>query len=110
MDVGRQPVQHRRSLTDGQSRSDVGKPRGYKRDRPQSRNPKLYEEQGANMKTSTEDKIKGSLHEVKGAIKEQAGKVTKNCCLETKGKVEKTAGKIQHLVGDAEEAVEPLKK
>ena len=71
---------------------------------------KLYEEQGANMKTSTEDKIKGSLHEVKGAIKEQAGKVTNNCCLEAKGKVEKTAGKVQHRVGDAEAAVEKLKK
>ena len=64
----------------------------------------------SNMKTSTEDKIKGSLHEVKGAIKEQAGKVTNNCCLEAKGKVEKTAGKVQHRVGDAEAAVEKLKK
>jgi uncharacterized protein YjbJ (UPF0337 family) len=75
--------------------------------KPQS---KLYEEQGANMKTSTEDKIKGSLHEAKGAIKEQAGKVTNNCCLEAKGKVEKTAGKVQHRVGEAEAAVENLKK
>jgi uncharacterized protein YjbJ (UPF0337 family) len=71
---------------------------------------KLYGEQGANMKTSTEDKVKGSLHEVKGAIKEEAGKVTNNCCLEAKGKVEKNAGKIQHRVGDAEAAVEQMNK
>ena len=62
------------------------------------------------MKPSTEDKIKGSLHEVKGAIKEEAGKVTNNCCLEAKGKVEKNAGKLQHHAGVAEEAVEQLKK
>ena len=62
------------------------------------------------MKTSTEDKIKGSCHEVKGAIKEEAGKVTNNCCLETKGKVEKNAGKVQHHVGAAEEVIEKLKK
>jgi uncharacterized protein YjbJ (UPF0337 family) len=62
------------------------------------------------MKTSTEDKIKGSCHEVKGAIKQEVGKVTNNRCLEAKGKIEKNAGKLQHHVGVAEEAVEKLKK
>jgi uncharacterized protein YjbJ (UPF0337 family) len=62
------------------------------------------------MKASTEDKIKGSCHELKGAIKEEAGKVTNNCCLEAKGKAEKQAGKAQHCVGKAEAAVEELKK
>ena len=62
------------------------------------------------MKASTEDKIKGSLHEAKGAIKEKAGKVTDNCCLEAKGKLEKTAGKAQRQVGDAEATIEKLKK
>lgn len=62
------------------------------------------------MKNSTEDKIKGSLHEVKGAIKEKVGKVTDNCCLEAKGKAEKLIGKAQHCTGNAEEAVENLKK
>jgi uncharacterized protein YjbJ (UPF0337 family) len=68
--------------------------------------------QGARrkMKTSTEDKIKGSCHEVKGAIKEEVGKVTNNCCLEAKGKAEKLIGKAQHCTGNAEEAVENLKK
>ncbi len=62
------------------------------------------------MKISTEDKIKGSLHEAKGAIKEAAGKVTNNCCLEAKGKIEKNAGKIQQRVGDVEEVAEQWKK
>jgi uncharacterized protein YjbJ (UPF0337 family) len=63
-----------------------------------------------NMKASTEDKIKGKLLEVKGAIKEQAGKLTDNCCLEARGKAEKLTGKAQHCAGDAEAAVENLKK
>jgi uncharacterized protein YjbJ (UPF0337 family) len=63
----------------------------------------------SNMKTSTEDKIKGCCHEVKGAIKEEVGKITNNCCLEAKGKVEKIAGKVQHHVGEAEGAVEKLR-
>jgi uncharacterized protein YjbJ (UPF0337 family) len=63
-----------------------------------------------NMTTSTEDKIKGRLHEVKGAIKEDAGKVTNNPKLEDRGKVEHVAGKVQHKIGEAEEVVEELKK
>jgi uncharacterized protein YjbJ (UPF0337 family) len=64
--------------------------------------------QRRTMTTSTEDKIKGRLHEVKGAIKSEAGKATNDCCLEAKGKVEKNAGKVQHHVGVAEKAVEEL--
>jgi uncharacterized protein YjbJ (UPF0337 family) len=62
------------------------------------------------MNNSTEDKIKGSGHEVKGAIKEAVGKVTGNCCLEAKGTVEKNMGKLQHQVGVAEEAINKAKK
>jgi uncharacterized protein YjbJ (UPF0337 family) len=62
------------------------------------------------MKISTEDKIKGSCHEVKGAVKEAVGKATNNCCLEAKGKIEKNVGKLQHHVGVAEEAAEKLDK
>jgi uncharacterized protein YjbJ (UPF0337 family) len=62
------------------------------------------------MKTSTEDKIQGTGHEVKGAIKEEVGKVTNNLCTEAKGKTEKNAGKLQHKLGVAEKAVEELKK
>ena len=62
------------------------------------------------MKTSTEDKIKGSMHEVEGAIKKEAGKGTNSRTLETKGKVEKAAGKVQHRVGEAEAADEKFNK
>jgi uncharacterized protein YjbJ (UPF0337 family) len=62
------------------------------------------------MKSSTEDKIKGSCHEVAGAIKEETGKVTGNCCLEVKGKIEKNVGKLQHQVGVTEEAIDKAKK
>ena len=62
------------------------------------------------MKTSTEDKIKGTGHDVKGAVKEEVGKLTNNCCTEAKGKIEKNAGKLQHQVGVAEAAVEKVKK
>jgi uncharacterized protein YjbJ (UPF0337 family) len=62
------------------------------------------------MKTSTEDKMQGTGHEVKGAIKEVAGKVTGNPCLEVKGKVEKNVGKLQHQVGVAEAAIDKAKK
>jgi uncharacterized protein YjbJ (UPF0337 family) len=62
------------------------------------------------MKNSTEDKIKGRVHEVTGAIKEKAGKLTNNCCLEAKGKAEKLTGQAQQCLGKAEEAVEKLTK
>jgi uncharacterized protein YjbJ (UPF0337 family) len=62
------------------------------------------------MNTSTEDKIKGTCHEVKGAVKEEAGKVTGNCCTEAKGKIEKDAGKLQHAVGVVEAKLEAVKK
>jgi uncharacterized protein YjbJ (UPF0337 family) len=55
------------------------------------------------MTNSTEDKIKGRVHEVKGAIKEEAGKATNNPTLEDKGKVEHAAGKVQHKVGNVKE-------
>ena len=51
------------------------------------------------MKSSTQDKAEGKLHEVKGSIKEIAGKVTRNRKLERKGKAEKVAGKIQEKAG-----------
>jgi uncharacterized protein YjbJ (UPF0337 family) len=41
------------------------------------------------MTTSTEDKIKGTFHEVKGKIKEQVGKLTDDRDLKADGKAEK---------------------
>jgi uncharacterized protein YjbJ (UPF0337 family) len=57
------------------------------------------------MKPSTQDKTKGTIHEMKGKIKEEIGKVTKNPNLEGEGKGEKIAGKIQNRIGHAEQAL-----
>ena len=65
--------------------------------------------QRRTMKTSTKDKIKGSVHEVKGTIKEEVGKVTSDRDLKAEGKAEKKAGKVQQRIGDAKEAVADLK-
>jgi uncharacterized protein YjbJ (UPF0337 family) len=61
------------------------------------------------MKTSTEDKIHGSFHELKGTIKEQVGKVTNDSTLKVEGKAEMTAGKVQRRLGNAKDAVTKLK-
>jgi uncharacterized protein YjbJ (UPF0337 family) len=45
------------------------------------------------MKESTEDKAKGTFHEVKGKVKEKVGRATNNTDLEAEGIGEKIAGK-----------------
>ena len=52
------------------------------------------------MTNSTEDKIKGTGHEIKGAVKETIGRVTNDPDLEAEGTGEKVAGKVQNKVGD----------
>ena len=54
------------------------------------------------MKSSTNDQIKGKLHEIKGKIKEKAGHVTNNPNLAAEGQNEKLAGKVQNKVGQVE--------
>jgi len=54
------------------------------------------------MKQSTEDKAKGTFHEVKGKVKEKVGRATNNPDLEAEGQVEKTGGKIQKKIGQLE--------
>ena len=51
------------------------------------------------MKQSTEDKAKGTFHEVKGKIKEKVGRATNNPDLEAEGQVEKIGGKVQKKIG-----------
>ena len=58
------------------------------------------------MKPSTNDKIKGNLHELKGAVEQKAAQVTNNPNMETKGQNEKLAGKVQKKVGQVEEVLE----
>lgn len=52
------------------------------------------------MRSSTKDKIKGSLLEAKGKVKEESGKAVGNPDLRDRGTGEKVAGKIQKKVGD----------
>jgi uncharacterized protein YjbJ (UPF0337 family) len=51
------------------------------------------------MKSSMNDKVKGTFHEAKGKVREMAGKLSDNPELEAKGKAEKIAGKVQEKVG-----------
>ena len=50
------------------------------------------------MKSSTEDRIKGTIREAKGAVKEKLGAVVNSPDLETEGKSEKLAGQVQQKV------------
>lgn len=52
------------------------------------------------MKSSTKDKIKGSVREAKGKVKEETGKALGNPNLRDRGTDEKVAGKVQKKVGD----------
>jgi uncharacterized protein YjbJ (UPF0337 family) len=52
------------------------------------------------MKSSTKDKIKGTVKEVKGTVKERAGGAAGDRDMQDRGTAEKTAGKIQRKVGD----------
>jgi len=57
------------------------------------------------MKSSTQDRTIGKIHEVKGAIRQTVGELTGNSTMEAAGLVEKVAGKIQTLVGKIEKKV-----
>jgi len=52
------------------------------------------------MKSSTKDKVEGSVHQTKGAIKEAAGRAVGNPDLQDRGTAEKVGGTIQKKVGD----------
>jgi uncharacterized protein YjbJ (UPF0337 family) len=52
------------------------------------------------MRSSTKDKIKGSLQEAKGKVKEESGKAIGNPNLRDRGTGEKVAGKVQKKIGD----------
>jgi uncharacterized protein YjbJ (UPF0337 family) len=58
------------------------------------------------MNPSTNDQIKGKIHEVKGKIKEIAGQVANNPDLKSEGKVEHLGGKLQTKVGQIEKIFE----
>jgi len=51
------------------------------------------------MKSSTQDKVEGTFHQVKGKIKEVAGELSDNPKLEAEGIAENVAGKVQEKIG-----------
>jgi uncharacterized protein YjbJ (UPF0337 family) len=67
---------------------------------------KRLEHGGNKMKSSTENRVEGEVHEVKGKIKETAGHITNDADLEAEGLGEKIAGKIQKKVGQLEKVIE----
>jgi uncharacterized protein YjbJ (UPF0337 family) len=58
------------------------------------------------MKPSTDDQIKGTVHEAKGTVKEKVGRATNDPDLEAEGTGEKVGGKVQKKVGDIEKVFE----
>jgi uncharacterized protein YjbJ (UPF0337 family) len=57
------------------------------------------------MKSSRQDKVEGTYHELKGKAKEVVGKLSDNPKLQAKGVVEKVAGKIQSKVGQVKQVI-----
>ena len=55
---------------------------------------------------STNDQIKGALHEVKGAVKAKVGQAANNPTLEAEGHDERLTGKVQRKVGQIEKVFE----
>ncbi len=51
------------------------------------------------MTQSSEDQIKGKLHELKGKVKETVGQATNNPNLTAEGQDEHLAGTIQKKIG-----------
>ena len=58
-----------------------------------------------SVKQSTEDKTRGTYHEVKGKFKEKVGQVTNSPDLEAEGQAEKIGGKIRKKIGQVEKAL-----
>jgi len=57
------------------------------------------------MKSSMNDKVKGTFHRVKGKVKEMAGNITDNPKLKAEGIDEKIAGKVQEKMGQVKKVL-----
>jgi uncharacterized protein YjbJ (UPF0337 family) len=55
------------------------------------------------MKSSTENKVAGKVHEVKGVVKEKVGQWTNDAGLEVEGIGERIVGKIQEKIGQLQD-------
>ena len=51
------------------------------------------------MKSSTKDKVKGSVNEAVGKVKEATGNAIGNPDLQDRGTVQRVAGKVERKVG-----------
>jgi len=58
------------------------------------------------MRQNTEDKAKGTFHEVKDKVKEKVGQATNSPDLEAEGQAEKIGGKIRKKIGQVEKVLE----
>ncbi len=58
------------------------------------------------MKQSTKDQIKGTLHDVTGSVKEKVGKALDSPSLTAEGQNEKLSGKIQKKASQIERVFE----
>jgi uncharacterized protein YjbJ (UPF0337 family) len=58
------------------------------------------------MKSSTQDKVEGTFHQVKGKVKEVAGELSDNPKLEAEGAAENIAGKVQEKIGQVKKVWE----
>ncbi len=52
------------------------------------------------MKSSSQDKVEGTVNEIKGRAKEAYGQATNNPQLRDEGRADRVDGKIQKKVGD----------
>lgn len=57
------------------------------------------------MKSSTKDKVEGTIHNVKGKTKEVMGKLVNDPKMEARGTGEKLAGKAQVKVGQTKKVL-----
>jgi uncharacterized protein YjbJ (UPF0337 family) len=57
------------------------------------------------MKSSTQDQMEGTFHQVKGKVKEVAGELSDNPKLEAEGSAEKIAGKVQEKIGQVKKVL-----
>jgi uncharacterized protein YjbJ (UPF0337 family) len=58
------------------------------------------------MKSSMQDKVAGTFHQVKGKVKEVAGELSDNPKLEAEGAAENIAGKVQEKIGQVKKVWE----
>ncbi len=52
------------------------------------------------MKSSTKDKIKGTMDQAKGGAQQKAGRATNNPEMEDRGTANKAGGKVKEKIGD----------